>query len=212
MHLGSFTKKNSRSWLKGDPFGQHQHPENLFDLVKHMFCHFPLLVLKGNYHYWTFFSQGTGKHMEDLNFPEPQTKWLHSLSLSETYRATLDLNDWQNPFRITLKPCLKPFFVGLYRGIIILGFLRWCLRGSRPSTVAGNCPRCVLNLGILSGLNLGSCGFKGSASKLDSIRISRSMLVFFWGGVRCPFGSWSLFNQGLQGTLLLQRAFLAQLV
>ena len=30
----------------------------------------------------------------------------------------------------------KPLFVGLYKGIIIPGFLRWCSAGFRPSTVA----------------------------------------------------------------------------
>ena len=32
----------------------------------------------------------------------------------------------RNPFRTTLKPWLKPLFVGIYQGIIIPGFLRWC--------------------------------------------------------------------------------------
>ena len=31
----------------------------------------------------------------------------------------------RNPLRTTLKPWLKPLFVGMYRGIIILGFLGW---------------------------------------------------------------------------------------
>ena len=34
--------------------------------------------------------------------------------------------DGRNPFRTALKLWLKPLFVGIYRGIIIPGFLRWC--------------------------------------------------------------------------------------
>ena len=33
------------------------------------------------------------------------------------------------------KKPFKPLLVGIYRAIIIPGFLRWCLRGFRPSTV-----------------------------------------------------------------------------
>ena len=34
--------------------------------------------------------------------------------------------DGRNPCRTTLKPWLKPLLVGVYRGIIIPGLLRWC--------------------------------------------------------------------------------------
>ena len=33
---------------------------------------------------------------------------------------------WTKSIRTTLKPWLKPLFGGIYRGIIITGFARWC--------------------------------------------------------------------------------------
>ena len=42
----------------------------------------------------------------------------------------------RNPFRTTLKPEGK-LFVGLYRGIIIAGFLRWCITSTIHSITTG---------------------------------------------------------------------------
>ena len=62
-----------------------------------------------------------------------QLPWLYFGYLVLTHSHFRTSVDGPNPFPITLKPRLKSSFVGIYRRIIILGFLRWCRISSTHS-------------------------------------------------------------------------------
>ena len=80
----------------------------------------------------TFDFLGAEDHQEmTLNFQKDNSigiavllRWVHTV-------------DGRNPFRTTLKPWLKPLFVGIYRGILIPVVSQVMRNGFRPSTVPG---------------------------------------------------------------------------
>ena len=87
------------------------------------------------------------------------------------------LRGWlRNPFRTTWKPWLKPLSVGICRGIIILGCLRWC----RISSIHSMCNEICAGR-LASNTVFGLVFFSNLLFHL-STQHNRGQLAVGWGG------------------------------